>query len=322
MMQDWVEVVKESDESVQLRLLDDAWLDSTVFEKMEVDESCIRCHFIEQSRLYLSYSIGEYISLEEVFGQVQFEKRNGYLFLMNLIDSVMACGKNKPVLLAPRFVFVDPYGQDFKMIVVPICVEKWMQQKEMQRSFVEWIGNHFLTQSAYEIPGFIMRFIHSDEFSLMNLYLGLQALFQLRYPKKRFSFRKPKPFSFEAPLKKMHKEEFRIQEEEVILDEQRTYLLGDGFQGHAQLDLNGEIYPLLNEVTLVGRSMACDIRFQLPEVSAKHAKITCQENRYYIQDLRSRNGTFLNDKKVIRKMRLHDGMRVSFGPANCLFRES
>lgn len=82
-----------------------------------------------------------------------------------------------------------------------------------------------------------------------------------------------------------------------------------------------EKYSLANEINLIGRAMSCDVRFQDSSVSLKHAKIICENERYYIQDLKSTNKTFLNDKEVKRKMRLKDGMHIRFGDVECEFKE-
>ena len=82
-----------------------------------------------------------------------------------------------------------------------------------------------------------------------------------------------------------------------------------------------EKYSLANEMNLIGRAMSCDVRFQDSSVSLKHAKIICENERYYIQDLKSTNKTFLNDKEVKRKMRLKDGMYIRFGDVECEFKE-
>ena len=89
----------------------------------------------------------------------------------------------------------------------------------------------------------------------------------------------------------------------------------------ASLVWNHEKYALCNEMNIVGRAMVCDIRFQDPSVSLKHAKIVCENDRYYIQDLKSTNKTYLNGKEVKRKMRLKDGMQVQFGDIVCEFKE-
>lgn len=54
----------------------------------------------------------------------------------------------------------------------------------------------------------------------------------------------------------------------------------------------------LQSHTLVGRSHACGLRIDDPLVSSEHASISWQEGAWYVRDLSSRNGTFLNGSKV------------------------
>ena len=49
--------------------------------------------------------------------------------------------------------------------------------------------------------------------------------------------------------------------------------------------------------------------------------ITCDQGRCYFTSLGSTNGTFLNEKKVIRKMRLRQGMVLRFGNTQAVFHE-
>ena len=71
-----------------------------------------------------------------------------------------------------------------------------------------------------------------------------------------------------------------------------------------------DTYALSNEINLVGRAMICDVRLQDISVSLKHAKIVCENDRYYIQDLKSTNKTYLKN-----------GMKVRFGDVECEFKE-
>ncbi|MGH2331337.1 FHA domain-containing protein [Thermoanaerobacter mathranii] len=72
--------------------------------------------------------------------------------------------------------------------------------------------------------------------------------------------------------------------------------------------LNGERTFNLFEVTTIGRSEKCDIVIESPYVSARHAIIRKRGRRFYIQDLNSTNGTFINGKRVkgIAKIKNND----------------
>lgn len=55
-----------------------------------------------------------------------------------------------------------------------------------------------------------------------------------------------------------------------------------------------------DEIT-IGRDAANDIVIDNLGVSAAHARIVKSEDRYYIEDLDSTNGTILNNRKIIRE---------------------
>ena len=49
---------------------------------------------------------------------------------------------------------------------------------------------------------------------------------------------------------------------------------------------------------LIGRSESCQLRPKSESVSRKHCIIVLKDNRVLIQDLKSRNGTYVNDKRL------------------------
>ena len=69
-------------------------------------------------------------------------------------------------------------------------------------------------------------------------------------------------------------------------------------------DQSGRTVPLQGDTIVVGRHPACDIRVSDETVSRRHARITAEDNGYILEDLESRNGTYLNGQKVTSPMRL------------------
>ncbi len=62
---------------------------------------------------------------------------------------------------------------------------------------------------------------------------------------------------------------------------------------------SGEKHPLENEPVIIGRSPEkCRVVLPANAVSREHAKIVPSNGQYYIEDLQSRNKTFLNNKAV------------------------
>ncbi len=82
-----------------------------------------------------------------------------------------------------------------------------------------------------------------------------------------------------------------------------------------------ELYPLVRPSILIGRSSKCAIFLPDPYISSEHARIEKQKEHYFIEDLKSANGTFLNNEKLTERTELKDGDRISIGGMDLLFSE-
>lgn len=60
----------------------------------------------------------------------------------------------------------------------------------------------------------------------------------------------------------------------------------------------GRSYELSNNKIYIGRSSVNDIKLKDLSVSRRHLKVTTRDGRYYIMDLQSTNGTFINGKEM------------------------
>jgi serine phosphatase RsbU (regulator of sigma subunit)/pSer/pThr/pTyr-binding forkhead associated (FHA) protein len=73
----------------------------------------------------------------------------------------------------------------------------------------------------------------------------------------------------------------------------------------------GQRIPLNKPVTILGReSKDCDVTIPNQAVSRVHAQINQVDGQYFIEDLRSRNHTYLNNKQVEGRMPLRDNDRI------------
>ncbi|MEQ1921502.1 MAG: GGDEF domain-containing protein [Pyrinomonadaceae bacterium] len=84
--------------------------------------------------------------------------------------------------------------------------------------------------------------------------------------------------------------------------------------------LSGELIavpiPLEREEVIMGRALEADVRVNDTQVSRKHAMVTADRStekiQYILTDLDSRNGTFLNGRRIRREV-LENGDKISIG---------
>lgn len=74
----------------------------------------------------------------------------------------------------------------------------------------------------------------------------------------------------------------------------------------------GQFFPLKKQLT-IGRYADNDLAIADPHVSAEHAIIRQERGSWYIEDLGSTNGTFLNGKRMKGKKRLQMGDMLQIG---------
>jgi len=79
----------------------------------------------------------------------------------------------------------------------------------------------------------------------------------------------------------------------------------------------GRTYRLADGSMTIGRAKSCDVRVVDDEVSRDHARIICVGTNVMVEDLGSRNGTFVNGESVSRHL-LADGDKVTIGDTTIL----
>ena len=79
-----------------------------------------------------------------------------------------------------------------------------------------------------------------------------------------------------------------------------------------------ESYSLDTSIT-IGRSSKNDIIIKDPFISKRHVSIDKDGNAFFIEDLKSANGTFVNEEELLNSIRLEHGDHVQIGQANFIF---
>lgn len=74
----------------------------------------------------------------------------------------------------------------------------------------------------------------------------------------------------------------------------------------------GQIFSLLEEEVLIGRHGQCDLVLHDPEVSRRHVKLASGENGWWLDDLGSTNGAFVNGQRITHQSTA-PGDRIQIG---------
>lgn len=83
----------------------------------------------------------------------------------------------------------------------------------------------------------------------------------------------------------------------------------------------GKEYMIFKPVTVLGRSELVDLPvFGDPDISERHAQIVAQGQKYFIEDLGSYAGTYVNGQKITKEM-LRDEDEIVIGKTRFLFRD-
>src|SRR5262245_21482880 len=78
------------------------------------------------------------------------------------------------------------------------------------------------------------------------------------------------------------------------------------------------MYKLPQGDATIGRSGTSEIKLHDDGVSRAHARIRADGKQLLLEDLNSRNGTFLNGKRLVEPLPLGDGDKIQIGRTTIL----
>lgn len=87
-----------------------------------------------------------------------------------------------------------------------------------------------------------------------------------------------------------------------------------------ELDFEVQDTYAVNDDTSIGKTRKNDICLPDPFISPKHARIFFANGDFYIEDLSSKNGTFVNGKEVTKHpVLVKSGDKIAFGDIKFVF---
>lgn len=81
----------------------------------------------------------------------------------------------------------------------------------------------------------------------------------------------------------------------------------------------GMSFPLAGNQFIIGREEGLEVVLQDPESSRRHARISWQAGQFFVEDLGSTNGTFVNGIQITAPQMLNPGDTVGVGQTALVF---
>lgn len=103
--------------------------------------------------------------------------------------------------------------------------------------------------------------------------------------------------------------------------DERPHLLLMSSMDKAGVSTAVEIYPLGNQLSVIGRDIGCEIVIADPHISSKHLQIEKTIHGYSAQDLGSVNGTYINGVRLLNPILLKNGDEINIGITHLVFSE-
>lgn len=82
----------------------------------------------------------------------------------------------------------------------------------------------------------------------------------------------------------------------------------------------GQLSPIRQGISLIGRASTAGLRLQHPSISRKHAEVSRRAERFFIKDLGSQNGTYVNGVRIEKETELFAGDEIVVGTAQLRLR--
>ena len=82
---------------------------------------------------------------------------------------------------------------------------------------------------------------------------------------------------------------------------------------------DGQALPLREPQSVVGRGSDVQVRLDLPGISRHHARITIADGQTTVEDLQSKNGTFVRGERIAETRTLTSGDELGFGSVRVSF---
>ncbi|MDE6475403.1 MAG: FHA domain-containing protein [Erysipelotrichaceae bacterium] len=243
-------------------------------------ETCCLC--LERSlkkKELLICDVSAYCSLLEYLKYVKFQEQQFIFLCTQLLETMKVLMNDKAMYLDIRYIFIENTTGVLKFLCIPI-VNYSYEGKELHH-FLYGLVKEVQVDKAYILLGVLVQALKKPEISLTDL---LKEIYE--HIKRQKSF----------PL--FHKYSKRKKDVSFNLPYPIQFLSYEKDKKYAYLKNEKQSIYLTHEEGVLGRSSTCDYVLEDTHISKQHACIIWKNYQYYVKDLYSKNGTWLNSMRL------------------------
>ncbi len=270
---------------------------------IQKEDCCLKLERTRENKEMLVCDVSSFCSLSEYLKHVKLEEQQFILLLINLFENIVSLEVNKVLYLDIRYIFIENESRKLKFLCIPIPKDKGEGKDTYIRLLIYDILHQVQVDDAYLLFGILVQAL---KYKHVQLPLLLQQLHKRVVARKKLTF-------FEKHILK--KEEvpevvlpypihyiYNRKSEKICKNTNQEKSTSITFyeknKENAYLYDGKQYITLTHSNIIIGRSQTCDCILEDKAVSKQHACIIWMNYKYYVKDLCSKNGTWLNSIKL------------------------
>lgn len=265
-----------------------------------INQSCQNAFVkIEIEENKLVYDITSLVPLETYFKNYCFDSQDIKKCFIQMIDTINVSEK---FLLYPHQIILEKaywfYSNDLtqmKLIYLPIEIKNINYHTQLKETMLSLILSHPQFTSLYQDQSIkkLMLLLQEDNF---DCYVFRALLVNIRRTSKKRSF---KDIGLFKKKKKDKPITDKILEVKMAIDSNSTVLIEEEIT-YPTIEFPSKKAKINKSSFLIGRSEALtDLSFpEVLSIGRIHAEVVMESDEYYIIDLNTKNGTYINGHKI------------------------
>lgn len=277
---------------------------------------------VEEDKIKIRYHVTDESALSEILKDTIGKSELKYI-LKVLIDVFLSAEEKniniKNYLLDKDYVFIDKSNKEIYLIYIPL---KDAKEETTVITFIKDI----ISTIKYDLNEDLYFFVQLHNY-LNNEGFTLEGLYKLIDDEPLESVEERKA----EKIEEIQEDELDFEEEGTTIlnefEEEGTTILGleeyYGKMATVERVVSGEAVEIYKTEFKIGRDRnTCDFFVDNKSVGRLHAVITKRNEQYYLLDNSSRNGTYLNDKRLnsMREYMIKNGDEIRLSNETLIFK--